>query len=80
MNVPNLLEPFARCPLAVSVETIAGGLRRGYAEGIGPKVEFSGPRGIAIIPTDGSLYVADSNNNRIHRLAAPAARPDVKGR
>lgn len=50
-----------------AVTTLAGGLARGYADGISRAARFSHPRGIT---TDGkNLYVADSWNNVIRMVA-----------
>lgn len=50
------------------VSTIAGGDKQGYADGIGDKALFYNPRGIAIHPTDGDIYVADYYNFRIRKI------------
>ena len=70
---PNPAPPGIRKILLDSdvVLTVAGGQRRGYAEGAGPAAQFSSPLGIAVDPADDSLYVSDSNNNRIRKLLAP---------
>jgi len=51
------------------VSTIAGGGIEGdYANGPGKLARFNRPRGIAI-DTDGNLYVADTYNHRIRKIA-----------
>jgi sugar lactone lactonase YvrE len=49
------------------VSTLAGG-EQGYANGLGSSARFSTPSGLALAP-DGSLYVADTGNNAIRRIA-----------
>jgi len=50
------------------VTTIAGDGTFGYADGMGTAAKFSGPRGIAIDNKD-NLYIADTDNNRIRKIA-----------
>ena len=49
------------------VSTIAGSTT-GYVEGEGSVAKFNYPAGLAI-DTDGNLYVADANNNRIRKVS-----------
>ncbi|MCY4639463.1 MAG: hypothetical protein OXC94_03875 [Chloroflexi bacterium] len=51
-----------------TVTTIAGGRREGLRDGFGRNAQFSRPEGVAV-HQDGSIYVADSGNNRIRRIA-----------
>jgi DNA-binding beta-propeller fold protein YncE len=51
-----------------AMRTIAGGLR-GFADGDGPQARFDSPSGLAI-DRDGLLYVADTANHAIRRVAA----------
>jgi len=53
----------------VMVETVAGALEPGYADGPGRDARFDAPIGIAL-GRDGRLYVADSRNHRI-RVVEP---------
>ena len=50
-----------------SVTSIAGGTR-GYADGPGPAARFDTPSGLAI-DAAGAIYVADTSNNTIRRVA-----------
>ncbi|MCL2012194.1 MAG: IPT/TIG domain-containing protein [Cystobacterineae bacterium] len=56
--------------LTGTVSTLAGNGTVGSAEGTGSAARFNGPSGIAIDPTYGVLYVADTHNHRI-RLVTP---------
>lgn len=49
------------------VTTIAGSTS-GYADGVGAAAKFNYPMGVAVDST-GTVYVADSNNNRIRTVA-----------
>ena len=49
-----------------TVSTLAGGAG-GYNDGTGTAARFDGPHGVAV-DSDGILYVADYNNNRIRKI------------
>ncbi|EOD08788.1 hypothetical protein EMIHUDRAFT_311940 [Emiliania huxleyi CCMP1516] len=51
-----------------AVTTIAGSGEDGDADGVGDAAEFCGPRGLAISPDGGALFVADSENHKIRRV------------
>ncbi len=51
-----------------AVTTLAGNGSPGYADGIGRAAQFNGPVGIAVDDA-GILYVADTYNDRIRRIA-----------
>ncbi|MCF7732297.1 MAG: DUF1573 domain-containing protein [Akkermansiaceae bacterium] len=61
----------------VKVNTLAGATP-GYAEGIGPEARFDQPWGIA---TDaaGNIYVADTKNHRIRRIAPDGTTTTIAG-
>jgi sugar lactone lactonase YvrE len=59
------------------VSTVAGG-SRGFADGSGATARFDTPSGMAIAP-DGSLYVADTGNNRIRRVTPDGHVTTVAG-
>lgn len=50
------------------VTTLAGSGSSGFADGTGAAAQFATPIGIAIHPSTGDLYVADSGNHRIRRV------------
>ena len=56
-----------------TVSTIAGNGTAGFADGAGTSAQFSSPRGVAV-DSVGNLYVADSANNRIRKIANDANR------
>lgn len=59
------------------VTTLAGSGIQGYADGTGVNALFGSPRGIAIAPDGGALYVADFTNHAIREvtLAMRRTRP-----
>jgi serine/threonine-protein kinase len=52
------------------VTTLAGSGSAAFADGQGVAASFKSPRGVAVIPSNGNIVVADSGNNRI-RLISP---------
>jgi hypothetical protein len=52
-----------------SVSTLAGSTSSGFANGSGAAARFKEPRGIAFDPAARLLYVADTGNNAIRRVA-----------
>ena len=50
------------------VSTLAGGGAPGFRDGKGAQARFNGPLGVALGP-DGNVYVADTYNDRIRRIA-----------
>ena len=61
-----------------TVTTIAGGRGQGLREGVGRDAQFSEPQAVAV-HADGSIYVADSGNNRIRRIAPDGSVTTVAG-
>jgi hypothetical protein len=51
-----------------TVDTLAGGLRGGTADGAGDQAGFSAPAGVAIAP-DGTAYVVDANDHSLRRIS-----------
>jgi glucose/arabinose dehydrogenase len=51
----------------LSVVTIAGSGRKGFANGPAPQAEFNTPRDVAI-GSDGTIYVLDSGNYRVRAI------------
>ena len=52
-----------------TVSTLAGNGTTGFGDGVGTAAVFSGPRGIAV-DGNGTIYVADTGNNRIRKIAS----------
>lgn len=61
-----------------AVKTIAGGIKRGFRDGIGPAAVFSWPTGI-IVDNYGNIYVCDSGNNAIRRVTMGGVVSTVAG-
>ena len=61
-----------------TVTTIAGSGTAGFADGIGAAASFSGPNGICI-DSAGILYVADTFNQRIRRIATNGSVTTIAG-
>ncbi|MGC8668824.1 MAG: hypothetical protein ACP5VE_11995 [Chthonomonadales bacterium] len=61
----------------VLVDTLAGAVAPGSTDGPGWKARFDGPTGIAAY--GGTLYVADSRNNRIRLVRADGATSTLAG-
>jgi sugar lactone lactonase YvrE len=60
------------------VTTIAGDGHAGYTDGPGRDAQFNGPIGVAV-ETDGSVYVADSYNDRIRKIASDGVVSTLAG-
>ena len=60
------------------VTTIAGGGAAGYADGKGAQARFNGPVGITV-DRKGVIYVADTYNDRIRRIAADGTVATIAG-
>jgi len=60
------------------VSTVAGYREPGLTDGKGWEARFNGPAGIAAAP-DGSLYVSDSRNHRLRRIAPDMTVTTVAG-
>jgi sugar lactone lactonase YvrE len=67
------------CPLPDRVSTLAGSAgTAGSEDGRGSSARFNSPRGLVAAP-DGSLYVADSGNHTIRRIAPDGSVTTVAG-
>ena len=49
-------------------DTVAGGIKHGFADGVGSEARFHTPEGLAIDAAGAVLYVADQGNNAIRRV------------
>ena len=56
-----------------AVSTLAGSGQAGYTDGVGARVRFNFPWGIAIDRTTGMMYVSDQHNNRICTMTREGA-------
>ena len=61
-----------------SVSTLAGGGEAGYLDGVGRAARFDGPVGVAV-GRDGTVWVADTYNDRIRRIGRDGAVTTVAG-
>lgn len=52
-----------------TVSTLAGNATAGYADGLAASARFNGPQGVAVDGA-GVVYVADTGNNRVRRIAS----------
>jgi DNA-binding beta-propeller fold protein YncE len=59
------------------VRTLAGGIR-GFADGAGSDARFDTPSGLAIA-ADGTMYVADTGNNAVRRIARDGSVTTLAG-
>ena len=60
------------------VSTLAGAGTAGLAEGAGAAAKFDSPSGVAVTP-DGTIYVADTNNNRIRKITTAGVVSTLAG-
>ncbi len=60
------------------VTTLAGDGRAGATDGPASRARFDTPTGVAVAP-DGTVFVADTNNHRIRRIAPSGAVSTVAG-
>ncbi|HEX7152040.1 MAG TPA: hypothetical protein VF618_11180 [Thermoanaerobaculia bacterium] len=70
---------FEACPQAKIITTLAGSAGvAGAQDGRGAEARFNAPRGVATGP-DGSVYVADSGNHTIRRVALDGTVTTIAG-
>jgi hypothetical protein len=70
---------FEGCPVPKAVEVLAGAVdESGFRNGIGTLARFNAPLGLAT-GQDGSVYVADSGNHAIRRIAPDGIVTTVVG-
>ena len=62
-----------------NVSTLAGSGIAGFADGAGAAAQFNNPQGVAV-DNGGTVYVADTANNRIRRIATDGAVSTLAGR
>lgn len=61
-----------------NIQTIAGNGTAGFADGAGTNAKFNNPQSVAVAP-DGSLYVADTSNNRIRKILPDGTVSTIAG-
>ena len=60
------------------MQTLAGDGTAGYRDGAGAQARFNAPQGVAV-DAGGVVYVADTGNNRIRRIAPDGTVTTVAG-
>src|SRR5215813_2697669 len=65
-------------PTVWTVSTLAGNGTAGFADGVGAAAIFNNPQGIAV-GANGVVYVADTANNRIRRIAGDGTVTTLAG-
>lgn len=61
------------------VSTLAGSGTAGSADGVGSAASFNEPRGMAVDPINGDLYLADYGNHKIRRITPAGVVTTVAG-
>ena len=59
-----------------TVSTLAGGVGQNFTDDSGTAAAFSSPVGLAVLPGV-AVYVGDSGNNALRRVALPSAAVDT---
>ncbi len=61
-----------------TASTLAGSSTAGYQDATGTSARFSGPQGL-VVNSSGTVYVADTNNNRIRKVTSAGVVTTVAG-
>lgn len=70
--------PHASAILVAEASSVAGSAERGFADGPAAEAKLDTPSGLAI-DSSGTIYVADSHNNRIRKIALDGTVTTIAG-
>ncbi|HEY9284496.1 MAG TPA: IPT/TIG domain-containing protein, partial [Pyrinomonadaceae bacterium] len=71
-------QPNQHGAMEMMVSTLAGDGTAGFADGVGAAARFNNPQGVAV-DGGGAVVVADTDNNRVRRIAADGTVSTIAG-